>query len=122
MSPPSDFPWAPAVGIGLPVGAFAAGFIKTKSGKRVWDHYFAALRDLEGTIPMGMLETFHFSEIISPLAAPNSIELLAREHPELFKNNGFPPKDCGNDGSLFGYTDRLISSCLLHFMINSGYM
>lgn len=89
MSPPSDFPWAPAVGIGLPVGAFAAGFIKTKSGKRVWDHYFAALRHLEGTIPMGMLETFHFSEIISPLAAPNSIELLAREHPELFKNRGF---------------------------------
>lgn len=89
MSPPSDFPWAPAVGIGLPVAGFAAGFIRTKSGKRVWDHYFTALRHLEGTIPMGMFETFHLSEIISPFAAPDSIDILAKESPELFKSRGF---------------------------------
>lgn len=89
MSPPSDFPWAPTIGIGLPVGAFAAGFIKTKSGKRVWDYYFTSLRHLEGTIPMGMFQTFHLSEALSPFAAPETIELLVQDHPELFQNRGF---------------------------------
>ncbi len=87
--PKPDFPWAPAVGIGLPVAGFAAGFMRTKSGKRVWDYYFNSLRHLEGTIPMGMLQTFHFSEMISPFAAPNKIDLLPSQYPDLFKSGGF---------------------------------
>ncbi len=87
--PVPEFPWAPTIGIGLPVGAFAAGFIKTRSGKRVWDYYFQSLRNLEGTIPMGMFETFHLSEMISPFAAPDKIDLIAANHAELFKSRGF---------------------------------
>ncbi len=28
-------------------------------------------------------------------------------HPELIKNTGFPPKDCGNDGLKFEFIHRL---------------
>jgi hypothetical protein len=87
--PVPSFPWAPTIGIGLPVGAFSAGFMKTKSGRRVWDYYFTSLRHLEGTIPMGMFQTFHLSEAISPFAAPERIDLLASQHPDLFKSRGF---------------------------------
>jgi hypothetical protein len=88
-SPTPDFPWAPTVGIGLPVGAFAAGFIRTNSGKKVWDYYFEALRHAEGSFPLGMIETFRLSETISPFAAPNQIDLIADRHPELFRSRGF---------------------------------
>jgi intein/homing endonuclease len=88
-SPPSSFPWAPTIGLGLSAGAFGAGFIRTKSGKKVWDVYFQALRHLEGTIPMGLLQTFHFSEAISPFAAPQRIDILAGQHKQLFKSRGF---------------------------------
>ncbi len=105
--PPSAFPWAPAVGIGLPVAGFSAGFIRTKSGKRVWDVYFKSMQHVEGTIPMGMFQTFHISETISPLAAPQQIDLLASQHPDLFKSRGFRDYLSRTTGKGIGELDRL---------------
>jgi hypothetical protein len=80
--------WGAAVGVGLPATAFAVGFMRTKSGGRVWDVYFKALQHMEGSLPMGIGATFRLSEIISPLAAPAKFSLTPGDHPDLFKGRG----------------------------------
>jgi hypothetical protein len=85
----SRFPWGPALGIGIPVGGFLIGSMRTKSGGRVWDHFYKGLQHLEGAMPMGFAATFHGSEFMSPLAAPKSFHLSPEDHPELFKSKKF---------------------------------
>ena len=80
--------WGAAVGVGLPATAFAVGFMRTKSGGRVWDVYFKALQHMEGALPMGIGATFRLSEIVSPLAAPDKFSLTPIHHPDLFKGRG----------------------------------
>jgi hypothetical protein len=88
-APPPTMPWAHKVGPGLPVGSKNLSSFTTRSGRKAWDWFYSTLRTLEGTIPMGMLQTFHLSEILSPFASPANIELLLEEHPELFQSRGF---------------------------------
>lgn len=84
QSPPGSSLWGPAVGVGLPVTAFALGFARTKSGGRVWDVYFKALQHMEGALPMGIGATFRLSEMVSPFASPREFTLSPATHPELF--------------------------------------
>ena len=78
-----------ALGVGLPAAAIAAGFARTRSGERVWSHYYKFFRRMEGALPMGIGATFRPTEIISPLAAPRVFSLRPEEHAELFKAAGW---------------------------------
>ena len=88
----SGFPWGPVIGIGGPAALFAAGSLKTSRGTSFFNEYFKNLKRIEEGSPMGILSTFHSSELISSFAGPKTFSLLPpliKGHPNILKEWGF---------------------------------
>ena len=87
----SGFPWGPVIGIGGPAALFAAGSLKTSRGTSFFNEYFKNLKRIEEGSPMGILSTFHSSELISSFAGPKTFSLLPpliKDHPNILKEWG----------------------------------
>lgn len=79
-NPPSKVAWA-AAGTGA---AFAAGFLPTKKGGRIWDWYVKGIRAVEEYSPAQIFRTFQLSTFFSQFeTATKTLKLT----PELLRGN-----------------------------------